>query len=266
MIEFRLSGGAGNTLPASSLGGIISATQVVKDTASFHAGASLAGITLLSCTGMLPEASGGARSAALTLSLDGGLKLVYFSAYGAARGVADANVNNIVNVGSNGTYEVSWVDDYGTAGLTFSVVTASLPGVNSVGLIDVVRSSGQLFDDIPLAENLAPVANYRCVYAKNTGSSAQSVQLYTQGNPSGSVIDFGLDPAGINVAAQAVATELTAPAGVTFANSTTPENGVPITLAANDFAAIWIRRVPLPMRPKPVVGDNFSLLARIAPT
>ena len=97
-----------------------------------------------------------------------------------------------------------------------------------------------LFDKISKTQNSSNAVDYRCVYIQNISASPADIfsswELYVANNPIAN-FRFSLSPTR-NTAAVVIATEDTAPSGVTF-GSTLPTSGSPlaatgITLNQND--------------------------------
>lgn len=109
-----------------------------------------------------------------------------------------------------------------------------------------------LFDDISGDENAANTVDYRCFFVHNAHASltwlAPFVWIYSE-VAGGASVAIGLDPAGVTAigssSAQAatIATETTAPAGVSFSSPTTKGAGLSLAnIPAGSCAAIWVRR------------------------
>lgn len=111
---------------------------------------------------------------------------------------------------------------------------------------------GNLFDNVSGDENLASVVDYRCYFVRNLHGSLtwENVKVWLSAEVAGGAsAAIGLDPAGVTVlglaSAQAatIATELNAPAGVSFSAPTTKAGGLSIgNIPAGSVAAIWVRR------------------------
>lgn len=132
---------------------------------------------------------------------------------------------------------------------------ASLGGVkSSVQPTDATLEN--LFANVDGAESAAGSTKYRCVYFHNANGSLTlsnpKVWIQTETPSPDTVIDIGLDPAGVgNGSTTGVATtvgdEDTAPAGVTFSHPTTEGTALTIAdLIAGNSAAIWVRRTVSP--------------------
>ena len=109
-----------------------------------------------------------------------------------------------------------------------------------------------LFDDISGNENAASTVDYRCIFIHNAHGSLQyqNVVVYLLSEVAGGAnIAIGVDPTAASAIgaapAQAVtiASETTAPAGVSFTSPTTFGAGIAVgNLNAGQCRAIWIRR------------------------
>lgn len=109
-----------------------------------------------------------------------------------------------------------------------------------------------IFDGVTGDENAASDVEYRCIFVHNNHATLtwEAVTVWLSSEVAGgAVAAIGLDPAGVTVkglgSAQAatIATEQSAPAGVTFSAPTTKATGLLIgDIAAGSVAAVWIRR------------------------
>lgn len=108
-----------------------------------------------------------------------------------------------------------------------------------------------LFDNVSGAEASAGTIEHRCLFVHNNHATltyqAAGVYIASQ-TAGGGTIDMGLDPAAVSAkgsaSAQAatIASETSAPAGVTF---TTPTSGAPLVIgdiAPGQVKGIWLRR------------------------
>ena len=243
-----LSGGAGNTDPNLSLGGVISTTRFDSQTAT---GVTIAGVTVDDAA----ENAVGSGTLAYTVA---GQTLTWTPPGGAA-GAA-------VPVGTNGTYMIRGGGV--TAGyLRVTVAAASLPAGDVSNTVTIANRDNNLFDDVSKAQALAGDVNYRCVYLKNTHASdtATGVAVWINQDSLGAdTISIGADPAGIgNGTSTGVATtivnEATAPAGVTFSQPLS--EGAALALGNFTFGtgiAIWIKR-DVPAGTLVATADDTSL-------
>jgi|PlaIllAssembly_1097288.scaffolds.fasta_scaffold00019_4 hypothetical protein len=230
-IRFYLSGGAGNTNPQASLGGIISSQRVLSQTTS----------ALVNVTGVtISSATNNAQGVGI-LSWTPATNTLAWQPPGSA------TIYQTSGVTVNGTYTVGGGDGL----LVLDVVYASLAAVYKQDSVTIANASQNVFDSVSAADSLVGSINYRCIYIKNvhgsiaaTGTKVWIKQLTTGPDE----IDIGLDPAGIgNGSTTGVATtvgnENSAPAGVTFSRPLTYGTGLTIgTLAAGESIALWQRR------------------------
>lgn len=109
-----------------------------------------------------------------------------------------------------------------------------------------------LFDNVSSAESSSGDTEYRCIYIHNAHATlaltSPKVWIQQETPSADSVIDIGLDPAGVGDGsttgvATTVVDEQTAPAGVTFTHPTTEGGGLAIAdIPAGQSAALWLRR------------------------
>lgn len=248
-IGLFLSGGAGNTDPNLSLGGVISSTRWLSQNTS---GVTIAGVTVNDAAANTV----GSGTLAYTVS---GQTLTWTPPGGAA--------GSAVPTSTNGTYIIR--GSGATAGyLRVTIVAASLPAGNVSNTVVVSNRDNGLFDDVTKAEALAGNDNYRCVYYKNNHASdtATSVSVWINQDSLGAdTIQIGSDPAGVGdgVAtgvATTVVNEATAPAGVVFSQPLT--EGAAISLGTFTFGtgrALWIKR-SVPVSTLVATADDTSLL------
>ena len=244
-----LSGGAGNTDPNASLGGIISATRYVSQNAT---GVTIAGVTVNDAA----ENTVGSGTLAYLVS---GQTLTWTPPGGAS--------GTPVAVGANGSYIIRGAG--ATAGyLRVTVVAASLPAGNVSNTVTVANWDNKLFDDVTKAEALAGNINYRCIYVKNNHASdaATDVRVWINQDSLGAdTIALGADPAGVgDGAATGVATtianEATAPAGVVFTQPLSEAASINLgTFTFGTGRALWIKR-DVPVGTLVATSDDTSLL------
>ena len=248
-LQWRLSGGAANTTPGSSIGGIMStvAGGVILSQLATASASPTGGVTL-------GDARGNAiGSGTLTFTYSATAPTLQWTPYAGSIGTA-------VDVSANGTYTLQGGSNGGTIKVT--VVSASLPGASRTEAIAITAQDQKLFDDITKVEADTGKTYYRCIYLYNSGTVATTddkidIEVFISSNTSGAdTISIGLatqDPdtggatgvAGTDFPA-AVADEFTAPAGVTFSS---PTSAAPLTAFALTSAAgvtyaqgIWIKR------------------------
>jgi hypothetical protein len=115
------------------------------------------------------------------------------------------------------------------------------------GAISAVDVGSSMFDDVQIAESAEGSVEYRCAYVLNSHATltlSSAVLWLTADTPSPStVVEVGLGTSGIGGTEQAIASETTAPAGVTFAPAATKAAGVALgDLAPGQGRAVWFKR------------------------
>jgi hypothetical protein len=113
-------------------------------------------------------------------------------------------------------------------------------------------SLNDLFDNISGAENAASTVDYRCIFIHNSNSANvyENVVCWISAETAGGAsIAIGVDTtaaSAIGAATQQaviIASETTAPAGISFSSPTTQGAGISLGNIANGSCrAIWIRR------------------------
>jgi hypothetical protein len=231
-LEHRLSGGAANSNQMNSLGGIISNTRVLSQSATAPS----------NVTGVVIDDAGGNATGVGTLSYTHSTVSLSWQAFG------EGSAGTPVAVSSSGAYAIP----SGSNGYLFVTVTAaSLPGLDKSDSITIANQINKTFDDVSSGESFAGDTEYRCFYLKNTSltDTMYGVKIWIVTQPVGAdSLWLGLDPAGIgDGSATGVATTIidegTAPGGVTFSQPATQGGGLAIgDLGPGQCAAYWQRR------------------------
>lgn len=104
-----------------------------------------------------------------------------------------------------------------------------------------------IFDDVSSAEASAGAVEYRCVYVHNNHGTLSLIgaKLWIQSNtPSGDTdIAVGIGSSGLNATEQTVASETTAPTGVSFSTPSAFASGLTLgDVPAGQHFPIWVRR------------------------
>lgn len=202
-LEIRLSGGAANANPNASLGGVMSSTRVLSQSATAP----------VNVTGVVIEDAAGNAEGAGTLSFTASGQTLTWTPNGGSAGAA-------VALTENGKYTIK-----GSAGyLCVNVTYASLPGTDQTDSITIAHLANKTFDDINKQESFYGDTEYRCFYVTNTHPTETFIGnlLWIGGQPNGAdYLEIGLDPAGVGNGsttgvATTIATEGDAPAGATF--------------------------------------------------
>lgn len=263
MLDFYLSGGAGNTDPNLSIGGARSSQKVNGIVASFLAPDTIAGVSIVDAHGLYLH-TGSTDNATLSLSTINGIKRIIFAPYREIAGTVAADVNN-VKYGADGTYNLAWTSSYPPQSITITVTASALPAIDTIARLIVTRSSNGLFDDTTPDPDMLAITDYRCLYLRNDGAAPQSAIVLLDGLAQGSAIYVALDPFGVGGVPSVVANENTAPAGAIFTQPTIDKNGLPVTLGTGEQIAIWVRRTTNPALVRSVIGDSFGLSAKVLP-
>lgn len=225
-LEIRLSGGAGNTDQNASLGGVMSNTRVLSQSAT--------GISNI--TGVVINYAGGNAQGNGTLAYTATGKLLTWLPAGGL-------IGSPIGVEAGGKFVVA--DYMGTQQLMITVTSGSLPVGDKTDTITVATLPNKTFDDVTKQESFAGMVDYRGFYVKNTHATetAYGVSLIIASDTvGGDSIYLGKDPAGIGGTATTIALETTAPTGVTFSQ---PTEDIPLligSLAPGEFAAFWQKR------------------------
>lgn len=232
-LEVRLSGGAGNTDPDASLGGILSTERVLSQSTAAPT----------NVTGVVIDYAAGNATGNGTLAYTNTGTTLEWTPNGGSIGTA-------IDVSVDGKYVIA--DSTGDAQLHVTVTAASLPGSDQNDAdITIANIANEVFDDIAKQDSLDGDTEHRCVYVKNThgSDSMLNVTIWRESDASGAdSLQIGADPAGVgNGSTTGVATTIgdegTPPGGVSFSAPTTQGTGINLgTLAAGESAAFWIER------------------------
>jgi hypothetical protein len=133
-----------------------------------------------------------------------------------------------------------------SGGAANSDVNASLGGAKSSTEV-TDNTLHNLFDQVTGTESNAGDTEYRCVYVHNGHGSLtmQNTHVYISSNTTSAddTFDIALAGEGLNVTAETVANENTAPAGETFSAPTTYAGGLDMgNIPSGQHYALWIRR------------------------
>jgi len=225
------------------LGGAIGIVEILSQAAT--------GITTL--TGVtIPNASGNAiGNGTLTFNLTN-TTLSWTPPSGSA--------GTAVDVSADGTYAIQGANNGGV--VTVTVIASSLPGANTSNTIKIEAIANGYFDDVTKDESDVGMIDYRLVYIKNDSvDTKKEVSLWVASNTTGEdTVSIGLDPAGTSAAGAIVASENTAPAGVTFTAPSTEALALAIgTLLSGEYYGFWVKRLVPAGVTTEVLDDTFSL-------
>jgi len=227
-----LSGGASNTDPDASLGGVISSTAISHQTATRQT-TNISGLTVNHGRGNLE----GVGSVVYDYSATPTKEMVWFEP-GNGGGTP-------VDVSSDGTY---YLPSFGNAAvLSVTVVAASLPTQDYTDQVSIKNPIENLFDNIPPGEAEAGSTNYRCLYLKNTdGTQTYSVDVWfrsTSGSIGQDSVFMAFDAAGAGGTATTIANELTEPSGSLTWVQPTEATALSVSLTAGQSIGLWLKRV-----------------------
>jgi hypothetical protein len=224
-LEYRLSGGAANTDPDLSLGGVMS-SETIKGQS--QTGLTMTGVTYVDGSGN-PEGVG-------DLQLRAGPVLRWQPS-------GDTFLNQ-PDVSADGRYSL-----YATSGAAIfvDVVSASLPAPDVDNTLTIANIRNELFDDIASNESWDGMTDYRCFFLTNTHptDTFNTVKIYIDQQPLGAdTLRLGYNSAGLNADAETIVNETTAPSGsVVFGTHTSEGTAIDLSpLAAGDRFAVWVER------------------------
>jgi hypothetical protein len=246
-LKYRYSGGAANSDPLASLGGIRSSVAVLSQTTSLPV--NVTGVTI-------SYATNNAQGTGL-LSWSPSTNTLSWQPPGSAY------VYSVSGVIVSGEYTVGGTD--GT--LVLNVVVGSLAGVYKQDAITVSRVSGNVFDAVAALDSLVGNIEYRCLYVHNISIyDLTNLRIWIKQLTTGpDEIDIGLDPAGVGDGsstgvATVIANSGIAPSGVSFSRPLTYNTGLVVgDLPAGTSAAFWERRT-VPANTTGDIAANTSVI------
>lgn len=249
-MKVYLSGGAGNTSPNASLGGIISSSTTVLSQEGTMS--TMTGVTIL-------DAVDNAEGSGTLAFIKATNEFKWTPPGGSVGAGVTVSGNAEIVVQGGGT---------GAGYIRLSIVFASLPGADASRTVTIAYDHENLFDDVTKEQALAGLTEYRCVYLKNThGTDTASgvvVWIFADTN-GGDSLAIGLDPAGngngtSTGVATTIADEDDVPSGVSFSAPLTEGAALSIgTLTTGQARAIWIRRT-VPASTNTAVPENVGRL------
>lgn len=140
-----------------------------------------------------------------------------------------------------------------SGGASNTSAIASLGGAEST-----TTAPAALFDTVTAAQAAAGLVEYRCVYIHNANASltliGAAAQVQSDTPDATSIIDIGVGSSAVNATEQTVASESTAPSGVTFGAGPVALGDIP----AGQYRAIWLRRTISAGCPA-ITGDSYTI-------
>jgi hypothetical protein len=235
-LSVRLTGGAANATVTASIGGVVSSTAVLSQSAT--------GLTTL--TGLtLVDAMGNAEGDG-TLAYNATAQTITWTPPSGTTGTA-------LSITTDGTYFVQGGSSGGA--LVITVVAASLPTSSTSNTVTIANLDNKMFADISKTQSYSGTTIYHCFGIKNTGADAKKdVTIWIASNTPGQdgiSIAVGAGAAGDGVTTgidTAVANETTAPSGVTFTAPTTQATGLSVgdlsgSAGSTHTRCFWIKQL-----------------------
>lgn len=231
-LHIYYTGGGSNSTPSASIGGAISSTRILAQTAS--ALTTLTGVTI-------NEGRGNGTAGTGTLTWTPSTGLFTWQPYGGS-------VGSGVSVTADGTYWVQGGSNGG--GLSITVVYASLPTSTTSNTVTLTNSTQKFFIDTTKDVSDAGSSQYHCFAVKNAHATEKMVDvtLWRAADTNGlDTISMYLDPLAASngaVGPTAVANENTAPAASTFVvpDSRTHASALAVgTLTAGQVRFFWLK-------------------------
>ena len=248
--EFKiyLSGGASNSDPDLSLGGVESSVETGVQSVAYDA-SSMAGVTLVASGGNKTDSNG-------TLTFDFAATTLKYDPPGFTSGT-----QNVVDVSADGTY-VLYAEDStdltAVGSIEVTVVSASLPVANDTKDVISTDTANNIYDDVSSDQSKSGHTDYRCIYVDNADAATKTLNLWIDRQPSPDSIKIGFDLAGAGGTATTIATEVNVPSGVVFS---TPTEGSPLSqsLTTGQSIAVWVERITPALNLTSNLSDKFLL-------
>lgn len=250
--NWRLSGGATNTDPDLSLGGVKSSEPVLQQTATWVGG----GFTDLTLLG----ASGNPAGIGTLKAGDPSGGLAWFP-LGDPRDPVPAG-GNVYGTVINQISEIPIGDDI-LSGLISTITVRPETGYSNpdYGELEEVLISdtvGELFPSVTESEAETGLTRYRLTYIENNDASPKFIAFWIGQNSSGSdIFEVGIEAA--DGVAQTITNETTAPTGITFTRSVALSPELQIELAASSYRGIWIKQIIPALSSVPATPSTFAL-------
>lgn len=247
--EIRLSGGAGNTSPAASIGGVISTAgggRVLSQSAS--ALTTLTGVTIDDATG----------------NAEGSGSLFFDQSAGTLRWTPPSGTAGTpVDVSVNGEYAIQGGNSGGM--LLVTVVAASLPGSDVTNTVTIANQVNKIWDDVSKADSLAGDTEYRGLFFRNqhASDSMTNIKVWMAVNtPGQDNMQIALASEAINLAIEVLANENTAPTAIDFDanNPVDLASGLSVPdLAFSEYKGFWLKRTVPAGVTAAVTANTFRL-------
>lgn len=231
-VQWRLSGGAGNTNPLLSLGGAMSNTHV--DSQSIRPMGDMPGITVV--RGSSNER--GIGTIRIT-SDEQGRRWADWTPSGGLEGGA-------VQIMSDGRYTLLSGGGTDHGYLSVDIEMSAIDSSDVVYELFVDNGYEEILPAVDGLESEQGITDYRCMYLYNSsdkGAFREMLFYLKQDTYSPTDIFIGFQPEGVNYEPPIVADRHTAPAGVVF---TQPALGDPLTppdVVWGRRLAVWVKRV-----------------------
>jgi hypothetical protein len=235
-LKIFLTGGAVNTSPTASIGGAVSATEILSQSAS--------GLTTL--TGVTINNAAGNTEGDGTLAYNATSHTMTWTPPNGTTGVS-------TDVSSGGVFFVQGGSSGGA--LVITVVAASLPTASTSNTVTIANLDEKMFANVSKDDSYTGKSVYHCFGIKNTGTDAKKdVTIWIASNTPGQdtiSIAVGAGAAGDGVTTgidTAVANENTAPVGLTFTAPTTQATGLSIgdlsgSAGSTHTRCFWIKQL-----------------------
>lgn len=225
-LDIYLSGGASNSNPQTSLGGLKSSVLLYGQTVTYNS-TPLSGVALLDAAGV--------SNGTLHFTKTGNL-LGFQKAGGAVPAAAQW-----VTVSTTGKYTLECPET--GQFVTVSVTFASLPSTDAIADITATSINQNLFDDVTLAEASAGAVEYRHFYITNNTANSVVAKLYIQQQFTGlDYLELGIKNLVSGFIDELLPDTATPPADVTFYPASSLADALVLSFYANDSVGVYLKR------------------------
>ena len=248
MLSLFLSGGASNTDTNLSLGGTKStASQIYGNTLSWNT-TEISGVSLLDSLG----------------AVVGGVGTLHF--YFLTNEIAFQKLGGLVpaagdrqDISLDGEYLITAPE--GDMSIAISTIAASLPAVDTSKDIDNVKVNPNLFNHIPLNDELIKRPVYRHMYVKHTGTRNIKYGLYIKQNfQSRITLSFGRYNADSVNPNELLPDQYTTPKGIEFLAPTNISEAIILNLNVGGTNGYFLKIEPTIRVDSPIIETTTQLV------
>lgn len=258
--NFYLSGGASNSDPALSLGGVESANMLGYGTAVWS-GTAAPGVTLVGCYG---EVSGIGQLKVDATLVAGNL---YIWWYGPTYEVGDPQENTqfiYYDYDGDSQMILPALNDLSHGIIIDIDYSVAITGSQQFYNVNVTRASPELFPVVTEAQSLSGVTQYRCLYLRNEEGVAKTARIWMDNeNPSPDTVELGTVYSSGGSVEATIADEFTDPGVANWGTYQSESEALEVSLGANESIGIWFRRTVAQFNTAGKTAGNINIFASL---